>query len=94
MMHVLKQKIIQLFFVIEVMVFAGVYLFGAQGIQALLRLKRDNNELDKEIKALQTEVAHLEQQIDVWNAHPFYKEKIAREQLQMARPDDQIYYLT
>jgi cell division protein FtsB len=45
------------------------------------------------VSALGQETKKLELQIALWQTSDFYKEKKAREQLQMAHSDDIVYYL-
>ena len=92
-MKIYKRTIVRLFFAVEVMVFVGVYLFGGNGLQYLRRLQNENQKLKNEIGTLEAEVKVIEQQIVAWQADDFYKEKIAREKLQMARKGDEIYFL-
>lgn len=92
-MRTFKRTMLRVFFALEVFIFIGVYLFGPSGLQTMLRLEHENAELGREIEVLQTEVGSWEQKIVVWKADDFYKEKIAREQLQMARVGDEIFYL-
>lgn len=92
-MRTFKRTMLRVFFALEVSVFVGVYLFGPSGLQTMLRLEHENVELDQEIEKLQVEVGSWEQKIIVWKGDDFYKEKIAREQLQMARSGDEIFYL-
>ena len=42
---------------------------------------------------LQQEVKTIQEDIDLWKTDDFYKEKIAREQLQMARKGDKLFYI-
>jgi len=88
-----KRTLLRLFFGLEVCVFVGVYLFGPSGLQSIVRLERENKQLDQEIEQLQARVAVAEQKLTVWQSDDFYKEKIAREQLQMARKGDEVFYL-
>jgi len=90
-MKTFKRTMLRIFFAIEVCVFAGVYLFGPSGLQTMMRLEKENSVLNAEITQLQQEAAEWEQKIAHWD--DFSKEKIAREQLQMARTGDQIFYL-
>lgn len=92
-MKTVKRTLLRLFFGLEVCVFVGVYLFGPSGLQTIVRLKHENRQLDQEIEQLQARVAVAEQKLAVWQSDDFYKEKIAREQLQMARKGDEIFYL-
>ena len=83
--------LLQVCLIIEIVLFAGVYLFGNRGMHALIALKKENDILEQEIVKTEREIALLRQEIDEWNLYPYYKEKIAREQLQMARKDEIIY---
>lgn len=93
-MKTVKQAALRIFFAIEVMMFASVYVFGPQGMQVLRHVQQENMELEQHLDILRTEVKELEDTMMAWQTYPFYKEKIAREELQMARKDDQVYYLT
>jgi len=68
-------------------------LHGNNGVYALQYLRDDNKELEQKIDQLSDQVAQLEHEVTEWKTNDFYKEKIAREQLQMSRKDDEIYYL-
>ncbi len=84
---------LRIFFAVEICIFVGVYLFGPRGLQTMLRLEKENRELDQEVAQLKQEVLNCKQKIAVWQSDDFYKEKIAREQLQMAKRGDEIFYL-
>jgi len=92
-MKIYKRTIVRLFFTVEVMVFVAVYLFGGNGLQYLHRLQDENMQLNDEIILLEQEIELIDQQIVSWQSDDFYKEKIAREKLQMARKDDEIYFV-
>jgi len=92
-MKIYKRTIFRLFFFIEVAIFVGVYIFGGNGMQYSHRLECENEELFAEVSALKKEVGQIEQQIVHWESDDFYKEKVAREKLQMARKNDQIYFV-
>ncbi len=89
-----KQGLLRVFLVLECIGFVFVYLFGAQGINVLLQLYRENRKLENEIMQLKKEGDQLYDMVVIWKKDSFLKEKLAREQLQMARKDDEIYYLT
>lgn len=93
-MKKIKKIVMRSFFAFEIILFIFFYFFGAYGLQAMVQLKRENSYLLQEIVSLGQEITHLEQEINAWITDPFYKEKVAREQLQMARSGDQIYYLS
>lgn len=88
-----KKKLLRIVFAAEVILFFGYYFCGSQGLQHMWRLQAENNEFEQNLAQLITEITALEQQIHAWNTQPFYKEKMAREQLQMACAGEQIYYL-
>ncbi len=92
-MRIGKKSVLRIFFGVELVVFAGVYLLGAQGIRALWHMDQENKVLTTEIVVLKNEVEQLDKQLIAWNNHDFYKEKIAREELQMARAHDEVYFI-
>lgn len=91
-MVVTKRCLLRFFFGIEILIFAGIYLFSTQGLQSLLRLRKENRSLAHEVKKLEQEVQELEQTVNEWKTNPFYLEKVAREQLHMAREKDEVYF--
>jgi len=92
-LKIYKRTILRLFFAIEIVIFVGVYLFGGNGLQYLTRLKSENSTLYFEILSLKKDISNLEKQIEDWQSNDFYKEKYARERLQMAKKGEVIYFL-
>jgi len=92
-MRIYKKTLVKIFFAVEVVVFIGVYLYGGNGLQNLTRLQDENVKLESEIVELKTEVASLEQALSGWKSDDYVKEKFARENLQMAKEGDRIYFL-
>lgn len=88
-----KRLVFPALFAIEVVVCLIFYCFGANGIQGLRTLQRVTEQSKQELALLETEVAGLESELYAFMHHSFYKEKIAREQLQMARKEEIIYYI-
>lgn len=86
-----KRFLLRFFFSFEVIVFALLYLFGAQGLQSLVRLNKENGRLSREVGLLQKEIEELETTVIAWQTDSFYKEKFARESLHMARKGEQVY---
>ncbi len=82
-MKPLTYKLLKLFLLVECVLCALFYFLGDQGFPALLQLKKENQAIVEEIAALQREITQLSREIDDWHTYPYYKEKIAREQLQM-----------
>ncbi len=92
-MKLAKQHVARIFLCAEIIIFAGFYLFGANGITALMHMKREIDTLDRQVLNLKADVTHLQSTIALQKKHPFFQEKIAREQLQMARVDEEIYLI-
>jgi cell division protein FtsB len=88
-----KQHVARIFLCGEIIVFAGFYIFGTNGIMALMHMKKDIAVLDRQVIQLKGDVSHLQSTIALQKKHPFFQEKIAREQLQMARVDDEVYLI-
>ncbi len=91
-MKLVKRTFLRVFFGIEIVIFTFMYLFGTQGIRVLRQLQRENKTLDSEIQQLHDHVNNLEEQAVAWKSDAFYKEKVARERLHMARKNDVIFY--
>lgn len=92
-MYLAKCIVSRIFLAIEIMVFVAVYFFGTDGIAKLSQIQQENVQLEKDIELLKLEIQQIELQVAQWNSDPYYKEKIAREQLQMARADEQIIFI-
>jgi len=75
------------------LLFVWTYLFGIQGIHVIMKTKKENNIIEMEIESLQKDISDLELKIFKWNHNPFFKEKYAREQLQMVRKNDTVYFI-
>lgn len=88
-----KKMFIKILFFAEIIVYGHLYLFGSNSITTLQNQKDIVLTLKQEITQLQNNIIQLEQEIHTWNNNDFYKEKIAREQLQMARKDDELFYI-
>ena len=61
---------------------------GIPKVQEVLRIQR---QLERDIERLEAENAKLEQEIQAMRTDPFWQEKIAREELNMALPGEIIY---
>ncbi len=88
-----KQKLLRVIFALEIVGFAFVYYFGTHGMVALQQLQDEYTVINHDVMEQRTEIALLETEIANWQSDSFYKEKVAREQLQMARSGEQIYFL-
>ncbi len=86
-----KRMVLRILFVFEIFIFTGVYCFGSQGMRVVFALCRENDQIEHHIADVQQTVALLENDVHVWQENPFFKEKLAREQLQMARDGELVY---
>jgi cell division protein FtsB len=69
-----------------------LFFYGAIGWHKIPTLQERCSYNQKEVEQREQEVAQLKKELNSWLANPFYKEKVAREQLQMARADDIVFY--
>lgn len=90
-MYGTKHVWIRSFFMIEIALFSLFYYFGSHGLKEVFVLKKENRIIDKQVDLVKGDIAQLESEILTWQTDPFYKEKLAREKLHMAKKDEEIY---
>lgn len=78
---------------IALSVLAGNAIFGEGGLRVLLEARRGNQGLEQEIERLEEENRQLEGEIQGLRSDPAAIEKLAREQMQMAKPGEIIFTL-
>lgn len=88
-----KKNVGRFAFALEVLLFSGYYLMGANGVITLISMKNEIGVIQREIVSLKDEMHDLQNHIALQKKHPFFKEKIAREQLQMAHEGEEIYII-
>lgn len=88
----LKHMVVYGILMVEMIAFGHMYLFGKNGLHGVHEQKKVLAQLQQTIDQLQKEVDVLASEIMEWETNDFYKEKIAREQLQMARKGDKLFY--
>ena len=88
-----KQLVARLFLCGEIVLLIVFYWWGLQDRVYYRQLCHDNECLEKERLIILAEIVGLQKQVVLWQRSPFFKEKIAREKLQMARKNDHIYYV-
>lgn len=93
-MNIDKWVAFRIFFVLEVLAFVAIYVNGSHGLRVVHMLESENVRIEQENVLLVQAVVDQEQQLAQWAGKDFLKERFAREQLQMARKGDEIYYLT
>lgn len=87
----LKQKLVHLAFYAECLVVLGFYIFGKQGIQALMQLHAEVDQQKIEVVRIEQDIRTLESELADWEQDPFYVEQAAREKLAMSREGEDIY---
>lgn len=89
----LKNIVLVVFLVLEIVIFGYVYFWGNYGIKQLKLAQKDQDLLEAEVLELHHKIEILSKQLQNWEKDGFHKEKIARERLHMSRPNEQIYHL-
>lgn len=93
-MKQLLYKTVRFCLCVELLIFGYGYFFGDHGLFARFKIEGEQERIIVSISQLKDEIAQLEKKSEEWLKYPFYQEKIAREQLHMARKDDEIFFLT
>lgn len=91
--HGLRKKATTLFCVIAVIALVVGSLFGDRGILQLLRQRERTEVLAREIEQLREENRLLAEDIVSLRRDPAAVERIAREQLGLARPGESVFVL-
>lgn len=85
-------RVICYFLYAEMIALGVFYIWSPHGVQSVTRLVHECEEVEQQVFNVKRDIATLELEVDQWESEPFYKEKIAREQLQMARKHEVIYH--
>ena len=88
-----KQLVLRMVVAAEVAIFSYFYVYGIGGFHVIRELQEKNNDIRQEIACLENEIVGITKDIQLWQDDSFYREKLAREQLHMACPSDQVYYI-
>ena len=88
-----KRFLLRVFFIAEILFCGWFFLFGEHSLLRLDLLKKENDIFLSEVLELEKFVKKLEDEVEQWKQNPFYHEKIVRENLQMVRPGEQVYYI-
>lgn len=86
-----KKFALRLFTGAQIVVVTFLYLCSSSGMRAIEHADSQNRELAEEVKQVEAEIASLSRELDERRNNPFYKESIARKELQMAYPNEMIY---
>lgn len=88
----IKKLFIKFIILTELFIFSFTFIFGKNGLLYLINLRQQNHIEEAKLELLKIEIKNLNQKINEWNNDEFYKEKIAREQLQLSKEKEQIYF--
>ena len=88
-----KKICMRLLLIVEMACFGYLYVYGMNGMHTLNKQRVAVTTLEKNVTDLKNDITQLEEEIYAWQTDDFYKEKVAREQLQMARKGDELFYI-
>ena len=90
--EVKKRRLIFFTFVVLSFLYLTIsILFGDVGLLRYLELNRTKKGLEKQLVEINRQNEQIRTQIKLLKEDPFYKEKLAREEFGLARPDEYIF---
>ncbi|TET34105.1 hypothetical protein E3J61_03220 [Candidatus Dependentiae bacterium] len=89
-----KRTIMRIVFTVEVLLFSWFYYYGMCGMREIYQLQAENKLFEQQIVVAHHEIGMKEEELHAWGSDPFYKEKLAREQLHMAKEGEEIYLVS
>ncbi len=90
--EVRKRRLILVTFVILSFIYLSISLiFGDMGLLKYIEMNKTRKNLEKELAEIGRQNEQIRTQIKLLKEDPFYKEKLAREEFGLARPDEYIF---
>ncbi|MDA8082408.1 MAG: septum formation initiator family protein [Nitrospiraceae bacterium] len=90
--EVKKKRLIFFTFMLLSFIYLSINLvFGDMGLVRYLELNKTRRNLDAQLVELNRQNDELRTQIKMLKDDPFYKEKLAREEFGLAKPDEYIF---
>lgn len=89
----LRTRALVLFFTVELCLITYYLLYSQQGAYAIWQTYQESLDAQARVVQLQQDIKKLEEQRVLWQHYPYYREKIARQQLNMARTTDTVFYI-
>jgi cell division protein FtsB len=86
-----KKRIRQVAFLAILIGVATIFITGSRGTLQLYKFTKQKQDLEKEIKALETDKKELEKMKSNLESDPEYIEKIAREKYKMKKKEEKVY---
>jgi cell division protein FtsB len=88
-----KKRLVFLTIVVLSFVYLSISLvFGDMGLLRYAELNEIKTKLEHQITEISTQNGQLKTQIKLLEEDPFYKEKLAREEFGLAKPDEFIFH--
>jgi len=86
-----KQMIFFTVIVLTLLYLSISLVFGDMGLFKYLELNRTRTSLEKQIAQISTQNEQMRSQLKALKDDPFYREKLAREEYGLSRPDEYIF---
>ena len=88
-----KNRLFLIFFFSQLLFFIISYLFGSTGISFFKAQVQEIESIRSGIELERSDIEKLKSSVADWKGDMFIKEKFARENLHMARPQENIYII-
>lgn len=89
----IKRIIISVVLISELILFGYFFVYGSHGVQSLNILKKTHQKSQRATQEMNNQIKELQALMQEWTEEPFLIEQTAREKLQMACPDDTVYFI-
>jgi cell division protein FtsB len=90
--EVKKKQMIFLTVIVLTLLYLSISLvFGDMGLFKYIELNRTRRSLEKQIEQISNQNEQLRSQLKALKDDPFYREKLAREEYGLSRPDEYIF---
>ncbi len=90
--EVRKRRLIFVTFVILSFIYLSISLiFGDMGLLKYIEMNKTRKNLEKQLAEISGQNEQIRTQIKLLKEDPFYKEKLAREEFGLAKPDEYIF---
>ncbi|HUO83719.1 MAG TPA: septum formation initiator family protein [Thermoanaerobaculia bacterium] len=86
-------RLVVLLSIVLTIVFVVSFVFSEEGIAELQRAQKRVSDLDREVERLRSENERLRRELETLRSSTYAYEKIAREDLGMAKPGETVYVL-
>ena len=77
--------------ILSLLYLVTTFTFGETGLLRYLQFKEKKSQLVREIREMETQNSFLQSDMKRLRENPFYLEKHARENFEMAKPDEYVF---